>query len=278
MLPVPHPHATKEQRRKVLTGTDMRRIAAGDWLTPWQEKRGLAEPVDLTFAWKPRLGLCTEALHAWWHGHTEGCDVQLCEDRPCCFPQVDVPAHYAATFDYWIPADDCPLELKHTNERNCLADAAQYYMAQLQWQLIVSGRARLRFSIICGNSEPQWGYVSADPDYQKRLRQMADTFWELVETGIEPEVDSADETLKEMARTVPLNGLKPYDFSRNNEWCVKAARYVETKPLADENKALNDELKKLVPADASEVTGAGVKISRNKKGSLVLTIKEGADA
>jgi hypothetical protein len=279
-LPIHHPKATKEQRRNVLTGTDARRIVEGDWLSLWREKRGLAEPVDLTHAWKPRLGLHTEPLHAWWHSHTEGVDLIVCPDRPCYFPDVDdIPAHYAATFDRWDAANDCPFEMKHSHARNCLTDAAAFYMPQIQWQLIVSGCERAKFSLICGNEEPDWAWVDADLGYQKRLRMQADTFWELVTTGIEPPEDVAPNgPLKALARTVPLDGLKPYDYSQHNEWCVKAARYVETKAIADECEQLKTELKELVPADAKEVTGAGVKISRNKKGALTLRVVETEDA
>lgn len=270
---VPHPHATKEQRSKVLTSTDVKRLAFGDWMQVWQEKTGRTDPVDLRFQWKPRLGLCTEELHGWWHGHSEGVDLRMTEDQPCYNPKLDLPAHYASTYDFWVTAEGIPLETKHLNARNHLRQAAEDYMAQLQWQMLVADVPRLRFSCIFGNEEPVWGYVDRDEDYIARLRQQADAFWEMVVTDIPPGDGSIDETLQELAKAVTINGYRDYDYSLNNEWVSLATDYIRLKPMADECETVKTKLKALVPADGGTVTGAGLKIARNKKGSLVLTVK-----
>lgn len=277
-LPIPHLLATKTERAKVLTGTDMRRLARGEWLELWREKVEGASQVDLSRVWKPMLGLHTEPLHARWHAMTTGDELIQMEDRPHYVPGLaHVEPYHAATFDRWVVADDCPLEMKHTNARNCLRDCANDYMPQIQWQMHVSGADRLRFSIICGNEEPDWGYVARDHEYIDRQRRMADVFWKLVIQEIPPDSTGLggepDEQLADLAKIIPVNSLRPYDYSLNNEWCDKARRYVEIKPIADECAVLNTAIKELVPADASEVTGAGVRVSRNKKGSLTLTIK-----
>lgn len=278
-VPIPHPKATKEQRRNVITGTDMKRLVNGEWHKLWTEKTGRALPVDLTYIWKPRLGLATEGIHAWWHGFETGDDLLPTPDQPCYFADVELPAHYACTFDRWIPGDNCPLELKHTNERNSLREAAEYYMPQLQWQIMVSGAERVRFSIICGNSEPVWGYVSRDEDLIKRYRRMADAFWDMLQADLPPPPDQEpDVEAVKAAKQVPINGMKAYDFASNNEWCVKAARYVELKPKAEEYKEAEQELRALIPADASELTGAGLKVKRDKRGACRITVQEGADA
>jgi hypothetical protein len=276
---VAHPDATKTERRKVLTGTDMKRIVNGEWLKVWQEKLGFAEAWDSTYVWIARLGQHTERLHAWWHQHTEKVNAIETPDRPCARDGDQLPHHYAATFDWWVTDDGTPLEMKHRHARLSLREAAEEAMPQLQWQMLIAGVDKLRFSCIFGNAEPEWGWVARDEAYIKRLRQQADVFWGLVETETPPDTDLGDDVeLKTMARTIPLNGYRPYDYTRNNEWCAKAGRYIELKPLADECDTIKDELKALVPADAAEVTGAGLKYKRDKKGTLRLTMLETADA
>jgi hypothetical protein len=270
---VPHGLATKEQRRRVLTSTDVKRLVNGEWRALWDEKLGHVEPVDLTFIWKPRLGLATETLHGWWHGHTEGVALRRVEDRPMINPALDLPAHYASSYDFWVEATGEPLECKHLNARNSLRPAAESYMPQLQWELLCSGASSLRFSCIFGNEDPQWGRIDRDEEYITRLRQQADAFWDMVVSEIPPQEEiEPDAELVKAARSVPINGLKDYDYSLNNEWCVLAAEYAQLKPQADKCAIVNKALKELVPADAATVTGAGVKISRTKKG-LTLTIK-----
>jgi hypothetical protein len=272
--------------------TDARRIAAGDWPSLWDEKTGKVEPPSLQFAWKPRLGLCTENLHAWWHGlreckprdglvlvepklDTRGKGLVVLGRDPLL---KDAPGSAAwASIDRWVVEDDCPLELKHTNERASLATSAAYYMAQLQWQLIVTGCNQLRFSIIRGNNEPEWGYVAEDIDYQIRLAKQVEAFWQQVEIGERPEELAADEVEenKTRARQVPINGYRAYDHGTNNEWCAKAGLFIELKPQAERYKEAEKELRALIPSDASEVAGGGVIFKRDARGAYRVTILDG---
>jgi predicted phage-related endonuclease len=272
-IPVPHPHATKEIRHRVLTGTDARRIAAGEWFPLWQEKRQLVQPVDLAFVWKAKLGLTTEKLHAWWHSHVTGDSFEQCPDQPCYFPSVKIPAHHATTFDFWMIGDDVPLEVKHTNERNSLYEAAKFYMAQLQWQLHVCGRDRLRFSIIRGNNEPEWGWISRDQDYLDKLLRQADAFWQMVQNDIPPEQEMpADAELTAGAAAVIINELKTYSYQTNNEWAVKEAEFLLLKPKAEEFKQVEKDLRALIPKDAREVIGKGTSFKRDARGAYRCTV------
>lgn len=276
---VPHPIATMDNRRNIISSTDARRIAAGEWRALWQEKCGLKEREDLTFAWKPRLGLATEKLHAWWHSHVTGHALIPMGEAVYCNPKANLPAWAATSMDYWVEIDGCPLELKHSHARNSLRQCADYYMAQLQWQMMVARSTRLRFSMIAGNEEPEWAYVEADPDYQTRLLRQAMTFWDMVQNGIEPDEDaSPDAELVAIAPTIKVGGLRAYDYSTNNAWVAKAADYCRLKPQADEFKLVDKDIRKLVPADAGELRGGGITVKRTKAGQLRFSIDdEGGD-
>lgn len=260
-----------------LGGTDARQIASGNWLELWEFMTGRRQRPDLAHVWKPRLGLETERLHAYWHGFQTGSFASEVPDLPmttaACF---DVAPWAHATFDYWLIEQDISLELKHTNERNDLRGAATYYMAQLQWQMFVSNTDSLRFSIIRGNNEPEWGVVNRDPAYIGQLLEQAKQFWwhvveDVMPAGIDPAVPAA---LAKAANGVTLNGLRPYDMRLNNEWVATAADYIVQKKAADSFKGTNDKLRGMIPADAETVTGGGLTFKRDARGAYRVTIHD----
>lgn len=269
--------------------TDAMRIAKGEWDTLYDEKIGDRRPEDLSYAWKPRLGLASEPLHAWWHGLRE-CKA-LDTETPLLQPAVDSDGksfvirgerilldhdgHFYTSIDRWVVEDDCPLELKHTRASNSLRSCAEDYMPQLQHQLMVTGRPQLRFSIICGNEEPVWGYVARDEDYIRRLRMQETSFWQHVAARDRPAGLEPDKPLAAAAKRIPINGYRDYDaqsLPNAAEFIELAARYRTLKPRADECENVKSELKGLVPDDAAKVLAGGVTVARDKKGSLRVTI------
>ncbi len=271
-----HPHSTKDVRRSI-GGTDARVIASGDWLELWEIMTGKRQRTDLSLVWKPRLGLETEKLHAFWHGHQTGDFVNELPDAPVttklCLAEIPW-AH--ASLDWCILGEGLlPLELKHTNERNDLRGAATYYMAQLQWQLMVTGCDALRFSIIRGNNEPEWGLVERDADYIAQLYEQAKQFWWHVENDVAPaSIDTSKGTaaLGKAAGGVKINGLKPYDMAGNNEWIATAQDYITQKQAADSFKDTDKKIRGMIPADASEVKGGGLTFKRDARGAYRVSI------
>jgi predicted phage-related endonuclease len=244
-------------------GTDAKRILEGDWLPLYMEKIGEVEPVDLSNEWKPRLGLETEALHAWWHAKQEKVECQLI---PGAVVSQDIPWLFAS-LDRYLPLYDEPLEMKHTFAANNMRDCATTYMPQLQTQLLVTGCSRLRFSIIRGNEPPIWAYVDRDQNYIDAMLPMLKQFWWHVENRIAPEIAEVTDTTQ-LARSVPLNGFKVYDMTGNNEWAMSCATYIVEADAADRYEKAKAQLKKSVPADASEASGYGVTIKRDARGAL----------
>ena len=102
-------------------GTDAKRILEGDWLPLYMEKIGEVAPVDLSNEWKPRLGLHTEGLHAWWHRMQE--NITNCHQLPGPVVSPDIPWLFAS-LDRWLPDHDEPLEMKHTYAANNMRDCA----------------------------------------------------------------------------------------------------------------------------------------------------------
>ena len=233
--------AAARDRRIGIGSTDARIIAEGTgWHRLYLEKTGQAERPDLRHEWKPQLGLATEQLHAEWHARQENCRVfDPWDDKPITRPGL--PSHYYTTIDRIVeeqPIVEVPmisiLEMKHTNERNNLRDAATYYMAQLQWQIMVCDTNGLRFSIIRGNNEPEWGWVARDDAYISSLIGQVEAFWWHVENKDAPDPDPIKPqgnaaALKAAAGQVPINGFKPYDMTGNNEWADAAWPFIRDK-------------------------------------------------
>lgn len=264
-------------RNAVIGSTDARVIASGNWLDLWLEKTGQKSRSDLTFEWKPRLGLETENLHAWWHGHKTGDKVSSNFPKP--LTRSIMPDHFVASIDRTV-ADSAGalsvLELKHTNARNTLRDAAVYYMPQLQWQMHVLGLDRLRFSIIKGNEEPEWGWVDRDDDYIKGLVAQADAFWWCVVNKEAPPAASpaAAMDLAAQAATIPVNNLRPYDMTGDNEWADAAFDFIRDKAAASSLPVSEKRIRAMIPKDAETITGAGLTFKRDARGAYRVTIDD----
>lgn len=276
---IPHPTATKDARASGMGGTDARRIAAGDWFALYQDKMGEKELPNLDFVWVARLGKETEKLHAFWHQHMTGDKVLFMPDNPTWRDGID-PIFFA-TYDFWIKEDDCPLELKHTHANNDLRMAATEYMAQLQLQMHVAGVTQLRFSIIRGNAEPEWGYVEYDPDYWAMLEKQMRAFWWHIENKTPPPADElkgkeARGIIAAKGKAVIINGLKPYDLSQDNAWVAAAADFIRDKAAAESLKITEPLIRGMIPEDAETVEGGGLRFKRDSRGAYRVTIDEQA--
>lgn len=266
------------QRRTGIGGTDARRIAAGEWLDLWREKMGEIEPPNLEHIFRVQLGLATEPLHARWFFRQTKLKLVDPGDEPITTAHAPEPFMFA-TLDRWVVDRFCPLEMKHTHGGNSLHACAEYYMAQIQHQAMVTGADKVILSIIKGNDEPEHVVVSRDEAYCTRLLEQEREFWGYVEREERPPaLDLSDPDLPVLAHVVPIDGRKPYDLGTNNAWVDKAADYVRLKPHADAFKAVDKELRELIPADASIVTGGGLQFKRDARGAYRCTILEEENA
>ena len=65
-----------------------------------------------------------------------------------------------------------------------------------------------------------------------------------------------------------LDAVKVVDMSSSNVWADLAAIYLRTRAAHGDHEHAKAELKKLVPEDAKEATGHGVKAKRSKSGAI----------
>lgn len=276
MFALPDVYRIVAARNGLIGSTDARVIASGDWHDLWLEKIGQKNRPDLTFEWKPRLGLATEQLHAWWHQHSTGQSVEDSYGDAQIQHSSMSDVRFVTSIDRLVRGNEGyeVLEMKHTHARNTLREAATFYMGQLQWQIFVLNLDRIRFSIIRGNEEPEWGYVERDMSYIDMLVGQVVSFLWHVDEKVPPPENTKAKDLATAAAAVTINGLRPYDMSGNNEWADAAADFIRDKAAAASLPVTEKRMRSLIPADAEIAAGAGVSFKRDARGAYRVTIDE----
>jgi hypothetical protein len=76
-----------------------------------------------------------------------------------------------------------------------------------------------------------------------------------------------------------LEAVRIVDMSASNSWAEFAAVYRRTRPAYQEQERAKADLKKLVPEDAKEAIGRGLRAKRSKSGAVCFEVMEmeGAD-
>jgi hypothetical protein len=65
-----------------------------------------------------------------------------------------------------------------------------------------------------------------------------------------------------------IEAVRIVDMSASNSWAEFAATFRRTRPAYQEHEAAKADLKKLVPEDAREAVGHGLRAKRSKSGAI----------
>jgi hypothetical protein len=104
--------------------------------------------------------------------------------------------------------------------------------------------------------------VHADPLYQHLLLTAEKRFWRCVMSGEEPRLFGVEPPRPR------LEAVRIVDMSASNSWAEFAAVFRRTRPAFVEHEGAKADLKKLVPEDAKEATGHGLRAKRSKSGAI----------
>jgi predicted phage-related endonuclease len=177
---------TNEERRHFIGGSDAR-IIMGDDETAlqrlWREKRGEAEPEDLSGNLIVQLGRVTEDLNRLWYERNTGQAVKDVQSRVL----HPVNKWMAATLDGMVEATGAMFEAKFMLPWSFSEEAAaEKHMAQLQHNMWVTNAKVAALSIITGGGK--WVEISIPADclYQHLLLTAEKKFWRCVESGEPP--------------------------------------------------------------------------------------------
>src|SRR3954447_17365186 len=246
----------KRNRRHFIGGSDARTLMGSDeaaLLRLWREKRGEAEPEDLSGNLIVQLGSTTEDLNRRWFELNTGSvvkDVQRWVKHP-------ILSWMAATLDGVIEGTGAVFEAKFMLPWAFSEEAAaEKHMAQLQHNMWVVGSKQSVLSIITGGGK--WVEISihADPLYQHLLLTAEKRFWRCVQTGETPRPFGVEPPRPR------IEAVRTVDMSGSNSWAEFAAVYCRTRSAA------MGELKVLMPEDAKEAFGHGVRAKRSKSGAV----------
>jgi predicted phage-related endonuclease len=254
--------ASKSNRRSFLGGSDARIIMGTDepaLLRLWREKRGEIEPEDLSANLPVQLGLATEELNRLWF-ERNAAQVIVDVQRRVRHPKLQ---WMGATLDGRVESTGAVFEAKFMLPWSFSEEAASAkHMAQLQHNMGVVGAKTAHLSIISGGGKWVEITVAADALYQHVLLTVEKKFWRCVETGETPHLFDA-----EAPRTRP-QAVRIVDMSTSNSWAEYAGLYCRTREAFAEHEKAKAELKALVPEDAKEALGHGVRAKRSKAGAI----------
>jgi hypothetical protein len=118
-------------------------------------------------------------------------------------------------------------------------------------------------SIITGGGKWVEITVPADSLYQHLLLTSEKKFWRCVESGEPPRLFFAAEPPRSRIEAVRI-----VDMSGSNSWAEFAAIFRTTRQAYIEHEKARSELKSLVPDDAKEAVGHGIRARRSRTGAV----------
>jgi predicted phage-related endonuclease len=255
-------------RRYFVGGSDARIIMGDDeaaLLRLWKEKRGEIEPEDLPGNLVVQLGLVTEDLNRRWYEANTG---QVITDIQ---KQVRHPAlrWMAATLDGRIQGSDAVFEAKFMLPWSFSEEAAvEKYMPQLQHNMWVVAARTAVLSVITGGGK--WVEIAthADPLYQHLIVTAERKFWRCVESGEPPRLFGVEPPKPR------IEAVRIVDMSASNSWAEFAGLFRSTRQAFLEHERSKAELKALMPEDAKEAVGHGIRAKRSKSGAISFDLLE----
>jgi predicted phage-related endonuclease len=254
--------ATRAERRLFIGGSDARIIMGSDepaLVRLWQEKRGEVGAEDLSANLIVQLGCVTEDLNRSWY------------ERNTSHRITNVQRHVthsaipwmAATLDGIVEQTAAVFEAKFMLPWSFSEEAAaEKYMSQLQHNMWVTHLRSAVLSIITGGGK--WVEISVpmDPFYLSVLVAAEKKFWRCVQSGEVPHLINAEPPRPR------IEAIRIVDMSSSNSWAEFATVFRNTRDAFLDHERAKAELKALMPEDAKEAIGHGVRAKRSKSGSV----------
>jgi len=249
-------------RRHLIGGSDARIIMGQDekaLVRLWREKRGEIGAEDLSTNLIVQLGLVTEDLNRAWFERCTGHAVTAVRSRV----KHPVIPWMAATLDGVVADTGAVYEAKFMLPWSFSEGAAaEKHMAQLQHNMWVTSARMAALSIITGGGK--WAEISiaADPLYQHLLLTAEKKFWRCVSFGEPPRLFGVEPPRPR------IEGVRVVDMASSNSWAEFAVLFRSSRPAFLEHERAKTELKALMPEDAKEAFGHGIRAKRSKSGSV----------
>ena len=255
-------------RRYFTGGSDARVIMGKDekaLIRLWKEKRGEGGGLDLSGELIVQLGLVTEDLNRLWFERQSG-------HRVIAVQRHTIHRTFtwmAATLDGIVEATGAVFEAKFMLPWSFSeAAAAAKHMAQLQHNMLVANTKKSILSIINGGGKWIELSIEADPIYQTVLIAAEKAFWRAVKSGEPPALFDCEPPKPR------IEAIRVVDMNASNSWAEFASLYLETRAAHLDHERAKSELKMLMPEDAKEAMGHGIRAKRSKSGAVSFDLME----
>ena len=218
-----------------------------------------------------QLGLATEELNRRWYELNSGqvlTDVQRKVRHPAL-------RWMAATLDGRVESSGDVFEAKFMLPWSFSEEAAaEKHMPQLQHNMWVVAARGAVLSVITGGGKWVEIKTHADPLYQHLIVTAERKFWRCVESGEPPRLFGVEPPKPRM------EAVRIVDMSSSNVWAEFAGIFARTRSAHLEHEQAKTELKSLMPEDAKEAMGHGIRARRSKSGAISFDLLslEGSDA
>ena len=169
----------------------------------------------------------------------------------------------AATLDGMVHETDAVFEAKFMLPWSFSEEAAaEKHMAQLQHNMWVINSKSAALSIITGGGKWVEITIPSDPLYQHFLITAERKFWRCVQSGEPPRPFGVEPP------TPRIEAVRIVDMSGSNSWAEFAGLFRSTRAAFLDHERAKSELKALMPEDAKEASGHGVRAKRSKSGAV----------
>jgi YqaJ-like viral recombinase domain len=260
--------ARNSDRRFFIGGSDARIIMGSDeadLIQLWREKRGEANPEDLSGNLLVQLGAATEELNRSWYERNSGRHVTDVQRR---VKHSAIP-WMAATLDGLVEGTGAVFEAKFMLPWSFSEEAAaEKHMAQVQHNMWVTHSREAVLSIITGGGKWVEITIPMDPLYLSVLVSAEKKFWRCVQSGETPHLINVEPPRPR------IEAIRVVDMSASNSWAEFAALFRNTRSAFLDHERAKSELKALMPEDAKEAIGHGVKAKRSKSGAVSFDVLE----
>jgi YqaJ-like viral recombinase domain len=258
----------RESRRFFIGGSDARIIMGNDegaLIQLWREKRGEAEPEDFSGNLVVQLGVATEDLNRSWYERNTGRRVTDVQRKV----KHSAISWMAATLDGIVEGMEGVFEAKFMLPWSFSEEAAaERYMAQVQHNMWVTHLRTSVLSIITGGGKWVEITIPMDPLYLSVLVSAEKKFWRCVQSGEKPHLINAEPPRPR------IEAIRIVDMSSSNSWAEFAAVFRNTRSAFLDHERAKSELKALMPEDAKEAIGHGVRAKRSRSGAVSFDVLE----
>jgi predicted phage-related endonuclease len=212
-----------------------------------------------------QLGTATEEFNRVWYERNTGRRVTAVQRR---VKHSAIP-WMMATLDGLVEEIGAVFESKFMLPWSFSEEAAaEKYMAQVQHNMWVTHSREAVLSIITGGGKWVEIKIPMDPLYLTVLVSAEKKFWRCVQSGEVPHLINAEPPRPR------IEAIRIVDMSSSNSWAEFAALFRSTRSAFLDHERAKSELKALIPEDAKEAIGHGVRAKRSRSGAVSFDVLE----